>query len=106
MTTCALCDQPAHQRVQNISRKSRKVLSDESYCAEHVQTQITLASTPGLGMTDIAILPLPTEGAICEKCGNEVVKVGWFWVLPSEVGGRATYCPAGGHHDVDEDNDD
>lgn len=40
----------------------------------------------------------------CEKCDQEVVKVGWFWVLPSEAGtGRATYCPAGGHHEVEEE---
>jgi hypothetical protein len=55
---CCLCDKAAAHRVQNISRRNRKVLLDAPYCAEHVQAQIRLAATPNLGMTDIEILPL------------------------------------------------
>lgn len=34
--------------------------------------------------------------ALCIKCGQEVVRQGIFWVLPSEVGAeRVTACPGG-----------
>ncbi len=55
---CSVCDQPAAQRVQSIQRKTRKVLLDRPLCAEHVQAELTLAATPGLGMTDVELLPL------------------------------------------------
>ena len=43
----------------------------------------------------------------CEKCGQEVVKKGWFWVLPSEVEQKmATYCPEGGQHEVGDNDED
>jgi hypothetical protein len=57
---CAYCGRPAQNRVQNISRRTRRVLTDDALCAEHVQQEITLGAT-GLSMTDINILPL--EGA-------------------------------------------
>lgn len=55
---CAMCGKPAVNRVQNISRRNKKVLTDNVLCARHVQVEIILASTPDLGMTDIEILPL------------------------------------------------
>ena len=43
----------------------------------------------------------------CVKCGQEVVKQGWFWVLPSEAGtGRATFCLDGGNHEVEDEDED
>lgn len=40
----------------------------------------------------------------CVKCGQAIVRKGWFWVLPSEVAQRtATFCPAGGVHDPGDD---
>jgi hypothetical protein len=50
---------------------------------------------------------LPLDEYVCDKCGQTVVKQGWFWVLASEAGtGKATFCPGdGGLHEVDEDEE-
>lgn len=46
------------------------------------------------------------DKAECSKCGAEVVKKGWFWVLPSEIDApRVAFCPEGGTHEVDEDDE-
>lgn len=45
----------------------------------------------------------------CVKCGQEVVKRGWLWVLPEEAAsGRASACAGGDGiiHEVDEDDDE
>lgn len=44
----------------------------------------------------------------CRRCGDTVVKRGWFWVRTEEASTRmATYCtPEDSLHDVDEDDDD
>lgn len=50
--------------------------------------------------------PDEPEKGTCIRCEQEVVKMGWFWVLPSEYGGRmASVCPAvgGGLHEVEDD---
>jgi hypothetical protein len=44
----------------------------------------------------------PGESEHCEKCAQEVVARGRWWVLPSEaMSARVSFCPMGGIHDVD-----
>jgi hypothetical protein len=44
---------------------------------------------------------------VCEKCDQEVVKRGWFWVVVSEAESKmVTGCPEGGNHEVEDDEDE
>lgn len=45
----------------------------------------------------------------CVKCGQEVVRRGWFWVLVTEAEQRmVTRCPGGDgiNHEVEDEDDD
>jgi hypothetical protein len=43
------------------------------------------------------------DSVVCHKCGQEIIRRGWFWCLASEADvKKVSYCPNGGTHEVEE----